>query len=371
MKFICFSAFVAITVGFIYPESVIAATSTEARLETAKSILESSGFERRHKVQMELPSIGIPAFDQLVGLMKMNPEFQSMINRSNEALPRVRDRVAELYADKFTDADLAAIMKFFRSPVGQKYAALLPELQQAEGKMVVEEIFKSDPKIAAALDAEKRRQTQLEAERASLEQQVNAGSAQAMYRLGATYCSGGNPTDRKDNLLKCFNWKLRAAEAGLAEAQHDIGFSYIDGRYGNEKSGAEMFKWLKRAAENGHSASMYYVGSAYAGNNKVFGNMPTGVEPSAKDAEFWLQKSANTGGMGATMDLASMYFEGRVVERDMQKAIYWYSQAAEKRNTFAMRKLGEIYEEGQGAQANLQEAMKWYKQAAGIQPRKQ
>jgi TPR repeat protein len=127
-----------------------------------------------------------------------------------------------------------------------------------------------------------------------------------------------------------------------------------------------MFKWLKRAAELGHSGSAFYVGSAYAGNTKVFGNQSPGVEVNPKDAELWLQKAAKSGGMGAILELASMYMEGRVIERNMPQAIHWYTQAAEKRNTFAMRKLGEIYERGIDIPPDPQEAMKWYKQAAGV-----
>lgn len=351
-------AVIATLSGLIGCSSALAAPQT--KMVAAQAFLDASGFDNNQKAQLEIPNLGLPGLEMTLDAMKKNPEIQRLLNRASESLPKVREKVAEAYASKFESEELVALTTFFRTPVGQKYAALYPELQAITGKLLVEEALMSDPKISAALEADRVRKQQIEADRTALEQKANAGDPAAMYKLAATYCS------RKDTLPQCFDWKLRAAKAGHPEAQFDIGFSFVDGRYGNQKNGVEMFRWIKRAAEQGHSSAAYYVGSAYAGNTKVFGNQATGVEISAKDAELWLQKAAKAGGMGAIMDLASMYLEGRVLERNIPQAIYWYSQAAEKRNTFAMRKLGEIYECGIGIEPNQQEAMKWYKQAAGV-----
>lgn len=351
-------AVVSAASGFIGISDAIAVPQT--KMDAARAFLDASGFDGQQKAQLEIPSMGLPGLDMILDAMKKNPEFLRMKSHIAESLPKIREKVAEIYANKFESDELVALTKFFRSPLGQKYAALYPELQSTTGKILVEEAFRSDPKVSEALETDRVRKLKIEADRAALQQKAGEGNPAAMYQLASTYCS------RRDTLAQCFDWKMRAAEAGLPEAQFDIGFSYIDGRYGNLKSGVEMFKWLKRAAEQGHSSAAYYVGSAYAGNAKVFENQPTGVEVNARDAELWLQKAAKEGGMGAIMDLASMYMEGRVVERNISQAIYWYSQAAEKRNTFAMRKLGEIYERGIDIEPNQQEAMNWYKQAAGV-----
>lgn len=364
LQFVIFTM-AAIISTFVAAPMCLAAP--QAHLDAALSFLDATESERRIKSPLEFPSVGIPAIDGVLGALKETPNFKLMRNRTSEVMPTIRTKLAEIYAVKFRETELAALTEFFRSPLGKKYVSLLPELQLAEGKLVIEEVLlKADPKIVEGLEAGKRRQAQAEIERANLEQQAKASNRDAMYRLGTSYCSSSSPSDRKDNLAKCFDWKVRAAEGGLPEAQFDVGFSYIDGRYGNQKSGTEMFKWLKRAADEGHSGAQFYVGSAYAGNTKVFGNQPTGVEVNAKEAEFWLQKAAQAGGMGAIMDLASMYLEGRVVERNIPQSIRWYSMAAEKKNNFAMRKLGEIYESGIDMEPNLTEAMKWYKAAAGV-----
>ena len=349
--------------AFVVTPACLAASQTQ--IDAALSVLDATELEHRLRSQMGFPNVGIPTIDVFIERLREVPELQAMRSRTTEFMPKLRKQLAEIYANKFEEAELVALAKFFQTPIGKKYVTLVPELQLAEGKLLAEEMLKSYPKFGEELDTVKRLQAQADAERARLEQQAKSGNRDAMYRLG-TYCSSSNPADRKDRIAKCFDWKMRAAESGLPEAQFDVGFSYIDGRYGNQKSGTEMFKWMKRAADQGHPSALFYVGSAYAGNIKVFGNQPTGVEVNAKEAEFWLQKAAKAGGMGAIMELAAMYFEGRVVERNIPQAVHWYSQAAEKRNTFAMRKLGEIFESGIGIEPNLQEAMKWYKQAAGI-----
>ena len=341
-----------------------------AQVDAALNLLDATDFDNRLKTTFNLTRIGVPAFDVIYEKMAQTPDFQAMRNRATEQIPAIRAQLSEIYATKLSESELTTLTEFFRTPTGRKYVTLLPELQINESKIVLQTLLKSDPKAGEQLEALKRQQEKTDAARTDLEKRAKNNDREAMYQLGICYCSSyGVGIDRKAMLEKCFEWKKRAAEAGLREAQFDIGFSYIDGRYGNGKSGKEMARWMKLAADQGHSSAQFYVGSAYAGNTRAFGNQPTGVEADGKEAVRWLAKAADAGSMGAIMDLASIYMEGRLVERDASKAIHWYSQAAAKRNTFAMRKLGEIYESGIEGEPNLQEAMKWYKQAAGVQPR--
>lgn len=293
-----------------------------------------------------------------------------MRTRTIEQAPKIRVRLAEIYAEKFSEADLVRLTEFFRTPAGRKYVTLLPELEASARRLVNEEAMRSDPKVVHGLEIFKRREEQEKAQQGDLEERARNGDREAMYRLGVLYCSSTRgDLNQNDKVAKCFEWKRSAAKAGLREAQYDIGYSYREGRYGNGKSGTEMFRWMKFAADQGHPAAQYFVGSAYAGNTSLFGNQPTGVKINGKEAETWLEKAANNGSVDAILILAAMYVEGRLVDRNMERAIHWYSRAAEKRNPTAVRKLGEIYESGMAGEPNLQEALKWYKQAAGVPPR--
>lgn len=329
--------------------------------ETAKVFLELSGFDAYHKSTLNLPATGFAPMDAMFDVIRKGPEFQRLQEQMLVVLPKVRDKMAETYAEKFSASELLALSKFFKSPVGAKYASLYPEMNRLAARALFEETMRLNPKVTEALEAENQRKEKVESDRVALEQKANEGNPEAMYKLAnTTYCF------RQETLGQCFAWKLKAAEAGFVEAQFDVGMSYATGRYGNQKSGEEMFNWMVRAAEKGHVMAAYNVGSAYAGNLKAFGNQAVGVEVSAKNAEEWLKKAASSGGMQAIMDIAAMYLEGRVLERNPQQGIYWYSQAAEKRNTLAMKKLGELYERGLGVEPNQTEAIKWYKLAAGI-----
>ncbi len=59
-------------------------------------------------------------------------------------------------------------------------------------------------------------------------------------------------------------------------------------------------------------------------------------------AAFWLQKSAEQGLKEAQYLLASMYYDGQGVEKDLGKAKYWYQKAAEQGNPYAIKALKDF-----------------------------
>lgn len=341
--------------------------ASQSHIDAARNFLEINGDERRLIKSMDVPSFGIPGLDAAFGQLKQNAGFLSVQSKISELAPKFREQFVEIYVNKYSEAELIELSSFLRRPVGQKYLAEFQGVQFAEAKILIEELVKADPKISAALDAEKQRKAQADLQLIALEGQAANGDRQAMYRLGENYCSRATlPTGRAENLAKCFAWKLKSAEQGFVEAQFDIGLSYANSRYEKPKNPPEALKWLKRAGEQGHLSASYIVGSLYAGRNTLFGSQPSGIEVNAVEAAEWLKKAAQAGNMSAVLDLASMYFDGSVLEQSYLQARRFYQQAADKGNTLAMRKLGEIYERGLGVEASQQESMQWYKKAAGI-----
>ena len=105
-------------------------------------------------------------------------------------LPKVREKMAETYAEKFSVSELLALTKFFKSPVGTKYALLYPEMNLLAGRVLFEETLQLNPKVTEALEAEKLRKAKVESDRIALEQKANEGNPEAMYKLATTtYCS--------------------------------------------------------------------------------------------------------------------------------------------------------------------------------------
>lgn len=87
------------------------------------------------------------------------------------------------------------------------------------------------------------------------------------------------------------------------------------------------------------------------------------ADPSIKDV---LLKQAESGDAQAMFKLASMYFHGKGVERDLAEAFKWNRQAAFKGNSSAQNNLGYMYDEGKSTKKDPVEALKWYRTAANF-----
>jgi TPR repeat protein len=72
---------------------------------------------------------------------------------------------------------------------------------------------------------------------------------------------------------------------------------------------------------------------------------------------------ADAGEAEAQYQLASMYWEGKVVDRDPNESLKWYQRAAEHGHREAQVRLAELYERGEGISQNYERASQWYKKA--------
>lgn len=51
---------------------------------------------------------------------------------------------------------------------------------------------------------------------------------------------------------------------------------------------------------------------------------------NADQALYWFQKSAKEGNMESQFNLAALYYNGEVVERDILQSLYWFQRASEQ-----------------------------------------
>lgn len=65
----------------------------------------------------------------------------------------IRPALAEAYAQKFTEAELRELTKFYQSPVGKKMAALLPEMMQTGGEIGQRLVKEHLPELQEAIAA--------------------------------------------------------------------------------------------------------------------------------------------------------------------------------------------------------------------------
>src|SRR5206468_12753844 len=84
---------------------------------------------------------------------------------------------------------------------------------------------------------------------------------------------------------------------------------------------------------------------------------------SCSSYESKLRARADAGEAEAQYQLASMYWEGKTVNRDPTEALKWYQRAAEYGHREAQAKLAELYEQGAGISRNYERAAQWYMKA--------
>ena len=96
----------------------------------------------------------------------------------------------------------------------------------------------------------------------------------------------------------------------------------------NDALGLDSILWEKPKAQF-RLGSLYYNGDV--------------VERNLEKAKYWFEKSAEQGDSDAQVSLGSMYLYGEGVEQDLEKARYWIEKSVEQGNLNAQYCLGEFY----------------------------
>lgn len=182
----------------------------------------------------------------------------------------------------------------------------------------------------------------------------------------------------------------RAAKNGEAEAQYQLGMSYLFGR-GLDENAKLAYKWLKKAADQNHVEALYRMGSAFCwffhnqvGTPKKYNFPQEPMEWFRRAAElghsqakyaladfcldeeqmdqgiYWLRQAAEDGIASAQYRLGELYAKGKGVPQDQQQAFHWYSLAAEQGHNDAQSALGECYFFGWGVEQDEQQVIKWH-----------
>lgn len=80
---------------------------------------------------------------------------------------------------------------------------------------------------------------------------------------------------------------------------------------------------------------------------------------AAKDLQELLAE-AESGNAEAQLELGEMYFSGKGIDRDFQKAAEWYEKAAWQGMAHAAYRLGLIYSNGLGTEKNEKKGQEWF-----------
>ena len=96
----------------------------------------------------------------------------------------------------------------------------------------------------------------------------------------------------------------------------------------NDALGLDSIFWEKPKSQF-RLGSLYYNGDV--------------VERNLEKAKYWFEKSAEQGDSDAQVSLGSMYLYGEGVEQDLEKARYWIEKSVEQGNSNAQCILGLLY----------------------------
>jgi hypothetical protein len=125
----------------------------------------------------------------------------------------------------------------------------------------------------------------------------------------------------------------KAAEAGDAKAEFDLGRAYEDGK-GMPQDDAMAAEWFRKSAEQGNADAQNSLGAMYAQGR--------GVERDRTEAMRWYRKAASNGSPDAMYHIAIAYYNGEGEETNLDLAFTWFLAAQKKGNTQADDALKQI-----------------------------
>ncbi len=125
-----------------------------------------------------------------------------------------------------------------------------------------------------------------------------------------------------------------AANAGLAEAERELGLYYLRGDATGFRSVAEAARWLMPAAEKGDAKAQSALGSLYANGfqaeaaNDLFTEAKTD-KADLKTALKWTLLAAEANDADAQALAGFLYATGPQEIQNIELAKYWYGLAAQ------------------------------------------
>ena len=178
---------------------------------------------------------------------------------------------------------------------------------------------------------------------------ASAGHAKAQCELGVMLMEGraGVPVDR----VTAYQWFERAAAQGDAVAQTNLGWMKANG-IGAPKNMLDAAQWYRRAAESGSAEAQARLGDLLARG-------PDGLPRSPGEAAKWLTKAAERGNASAQNTLGVLYENGNGAPKDIALAVNWLRLAAEQGHARAQANLGRLYEAGKGVERDPVLACYW------------
>lgn len=160
------------------------------------------------------------------------------------------------------------------------------------------------------------------------EKAAEAGDASAQMQIGYFYDAGIGVSRNPE---RAAHWYQLAAAGGLANAKLNLGILYFYG-VGVHKNQELGVKLIREAAESGSGRAAGYLGNMYY--------FALGVPQDRVTAERWYQKAAKLGDPRAENELALLFFSGQDRSQDQRIAAKLLRESATAGYVLAMHALG-------------------------------
>ena len=186
----------------------------------------------------------------------------------------------------------------------------------------------------------------------SAREAAEQGNAEGQFRLGCYYMHGIGVEENKSLAVE---WIRKAAEQGHVAAQYELGIDYMDG-YGVAVDEPEGVRWIRAAAENGNIDAQVNMGVFYSGG--------IGVKVDAELDEFeeairWFKMAADAGSIEAKYWLGGTYWG-----KDDERSFYYFKTATENGYPVAKYYLALFYLNGKVVEKDEEKAIRMLREAA-------
>lgn len=178
---------------------------------------------------------------------------------------------------------------------------------------------------------------------------AESGHVEAQYRLGGMY-------EKAKGVVQCLpdavHWYTKAADAGYAPAQAQLGLIYLAEPPAPASLTAEAVDHAKRGALDADSPLMQFFPRGFT------------VEQDFDAAARWNRVAAEAGHAAAQARLGHQFAIGLGVEKDRAVAERWFTAAAEQGEGAGQSGLGVLYAGGYEDEPDYPQAIKWLAVAA-------
>jgi len=173
-----------------------------------------------------------------------------------------------------------------------------------------------------------------------------SGDAESQYYAGLIYLTEGWSGR---NVEKAIAYLTTAADQSNAEAMWKIGEIYENG-WGAKKDILVALDWYRKSKQSGIDKSRMRFMKLNKGK-AVFKSNAEMIEKLIRNAE-----KNNT---EAKFKLGNIYDEGKLTERNIDKAYLWYEKAAKNNHSYSMLMLGYFLCRGLGVEIDKVKANDW------------